>query len=100
VLSLAPVSAQIFRMSSIRVSQAGRSYYSTPKRYIAGAMVEIDFDPHFSMEVDGLYRPLGYTFAGVEPGGELNSFSPAIVVTWEFPRLAKYRFRLPEFGRL
>jgi len=66
--------------------------YSTPKRYIAGAMVEVGLGSRFSVEVDGLFRPLGYTFAGVEPDGTLNSVSPATVVTWEFPVLAKYRF--------
>jgi hypothetical protein len=66
--------------------------YSTPKRYIAGAMAELGLPWHFSLELDGLYRPLGYTFAGVEPDGTLNSVSPATVVTWEFPVLAKYRF--------
>jgi hypothetical protein len=69
--------------------------YSTPKRYIAGAMVEWRLPLHFSLEVDGLYRPLGYTFAGIEPDGTLNSVSPATVVTWEFPVLAKYRFSFP-----
>jgi len=70
----------------------GEINYSTPKRYIAGAMVELGLASHFSLEVDGLYRPLGYTFAGIEPNGTLNSVSPATVVTWEFPVLAKYRF--------
>jgi len=70
----------------------GEINYSTPKRYIGGAMVELGFASHFSLEVDGLYRPLGYTFAGIEPNGTLNSVSPATVVTWEFPVLAKYRF--------
>ena len=70
----------------------GEINYSTPKRYIAGAMVELGLALHFSLEVDGLYRPLGYTFAGIEPNGTLNSVSPATVVTWEFPVLAKYKF--------
>jgi hypothetical protein len=70
----------------------GETNYSTPKRYIAGAMVEVGLPWHFALEVDGLYRPLGYTFAGIEPDGTLNSVSPATVVTWEFPILAKYRF--------
>jgi hypothetical protein len=55
-------------------------------------MVEVGMGSRFSVEVDGLFRPLGYTFAGVEPDGTLNSVSPATVVTWEFPILAKYRF--------
>jgi hypothetical protein len=68
--------------------------YSTPKRYLVGAMIELGLPAHFSLEADGLYRPLGFTFAGVEPNGTLNSVSPATVITWEFPVLAKYRFTL------
>ena len=72
----------------------GITDYSTPKRYIVGAMLELGLPSHFSVEVDALYRPLGYTFAGVEPNGTLNSVSPATVVTWEFPVLAKYRLSI------
>ena len=71
--------------------------YSTPKHYIAGGMLEWHFPANLSLEIDGLYHPLGYTFAAIEPNGSLNSVSPATVVTWEFPVLAKYRFQL---GRL
>jgi len=66
--------------------------YSTPKRYLVGAMLEFGLPAHISLEVDGLFRPLEYTFAGVEPNGALNSVSPSPVITWEFPVLAKYRF--------
>ena len=57
-------------------------------------MLEFGLPWHLSVEVDGLYHPLSYTFAGIEPNGTLNSVSPATVVTWEFPALAKYRFSL------
>ena len=67
--------------------------YSTPKRYIAGAMLEMALKAGWSFEVDGLFHPLGYTNAFVEPNGTLNSVSPATVVTWEFPVMAKYRFQ-------
>jgi hypothetical protein len=70
----------------------GITNYSTPKRYVFGASLEFRFRSQFSLEVDGLYHPLGFTFAGIEPDGSLNSVSPATVVTWEFPILAKYRF--------
>lgn len=66
--------------------------YSTPKRYAIGATLEYRFTPQIAVEADGVFHPLGYTFAGIEPGGSLNSVSPATVVTWEFPALAKYRF--------
>src|ERR1700730_2356315 len=68
--------------------------YSTPKRYAIGATLEYRFTSQIAVEADGMFHPLGYTFAGIEPGGSLNSVSPATVVTWEFPVLAKYRFAL------
>ena len=70
----------------------GITNFSTPKRYVIGASLEFRLRSQFSVEVDGLYHPLGYTFAGIDPDGSLNSISPATVVTWEFPVLAKYRF--------
>lgn len=80
-----------------QISPSGNNFpgflnYSTPKHYIFGASLEYRLTPHFSIEADGLYHPLGYTFAGIGPDGSLNSISPATVVTWEFPVLAKYRF--------
>jgi hypothetical protein len=71
--------------------------YSTPKRYVVGAMLELALRAAWSLELDGLFHPLGYTNAGLEPNGVLNSVSPATVVTWEFPVMAKYRF---QHGRL
>lgn len=73
----------------------GLTIYSTPKRYIAGGMLDIALPLHFSIEVDGLYHELKYTWAAVLPNGTLNSISPSPVVTWEFPVLAKYRFSFP-----
>jgi hypothetical protein len=58
-------------------------------------MVEWRFSPHWSVEIDGLYRKLHFTEAFVEPNGLLNSVSPSPVITWEFPILAKYRLNLP-----
>ena len=69
-------------------------FYSTSKDYIVGPMVELRLPLHLSVEVEGLYRPLNYTSAAVSPDGSLVGVSPATVVTWEFPVLAKYRFPL------
>jgi hypothetical protein len=66
--------------------------YSTPKRYAIGATLEYRFTSQIAVEADGMFHPLGYTFAGIEPCGSLNGVSPTTVVTWEFPVLAKYRF--------
>lgn len=75
-------------------TRPGETNYSTPKRYLVGPMLEFGLPAHFSLEVDGLFRPLEYTFASIEPDGSLNSVSPSPVITWEFPVLAKYRFAL------
>jgi hypothetical protein len=56
--------------------------YSSGPRYIVGAMLEFQLPQGWSVEFDGLYHPLGY-----------NSASSSPVTTWEFPVLAKYRFR-------
>ena len=42
-----------------------------------------------------LYHEWEFTQATVEPNGTPNSVSPAPVVTWELPILAKYRFSSP-----
>lgn len=65
---------------------------SNTKHYLVGGLLEVELPAGFSVEVDGIYRPLGFTEAFVEPNGTLNSVSPATVVTWEFPILMKYRF--------
>ncbi len=67
-------------------------WWSQSKDWIAGAAIEFNFHFPVSLEVDGMFRELHATWAGVEPDGTLNSVSPSPVVTWEFPVLAKYRF--------
>lgn len=76
----------------------GTRFFSTSKDYIAGVSIEMRFTPHCSIEADGMFRELHLTWAAVEPDGALNSVSPSPVVTWEFPMLAKYRFRLGNFS--
>src|SRR5713101_4032969 len=41
--------------------------YSTPKRYAIGATLEYPFTSQIAVEADGIFHPLGYTFAGIEP---------------------------------
>ncbi len=72
----------------------GSRNFSTPKHYLVGLSLEYRFANTISIEADGLYHPLHYTFAGIEPDGSLNSVSPATAITWEFPVLAKYRFTM------
>ena len=76
----------------------GIRYFSASKDYIAGASIEFRVTRHWSLEADGLFRELHLTWAAIEPNGSLNSISPSPVVTWEFPLLAKYRFRLAKLS--
>ncbi len=57
-------------------------------------MFEVHLDPHWSLEVNGLFRQLHGSVARVlRPEDSLGDQSPQPVVTWEFPVLAKYRFQ-------
>jgi hypothetical protein len=76
----------------------GLRNWSQHKDWIAGAAIELQVRPSFSVEVDGMYRTLHSTWAAVLPDGTLNSVSPSPVVTWEFPVLAKYRFFRKRFA--
>ena len=67
--------------------------WSPSKDFVAGAMLEVGFNPHWSVEVNGLFRQLNGKWAVVNPDGSLNIISSSSVVTWEFPVLAKYRFQ-------
>jgi hypothetical protein len=67
--------------------------YSTLKDYLIGSTVDVDMPWRgLSVEIGALYRPMNLTTAGVLADGSVHSVSPATVVTWEFPVLAKYRF--------
>jgi hypothetical protein len=83
-----------FPTETFPTGSAGLRFYSSSKDYLVGPMLEYHFTPNWSVEVDGLFRTLHMTFAGVESNGSLNSISPSPVVTWEFPLLAKYRLPL------
>ena len=66
--------------------------YSSLRDYLIGPMIEAGLPwGGLSIEIDVLYRPMNLTTAGVNPDGSLHSVSPATVVTWQFPALAKYR---------
>jgi hypothetical protein len=67
--------------------------YSDSEHYIVGGMIEFQLTKNWSIEVDGLFHPLRYEFGIILPNGTLMGGSPSPVITWEFPALAKYRFR-------
>ena len=68
--------------------------YSDSKDYIVGPFVDLRLPLGFGVEADALYRSLHlatvYEFAVGTPVPDLQRDN-----TWEFPILAKYRFKLP-----
>jgi len=56
-------------------------------------MLEFRLPRDWSVEVDGLYHPLRFDGATIYPNGTVTLGSPSPVITYEFPILAKYRFR-------
>jgi hypothetical protein len=62
------------------------NFYSQSADYLIGATLEYHLPPSFSIEADGLFRELHLTETA-------TNYPHVPVVTWEFPVLAKYRFR-------
>src|ERR1700677_134805 len=65
---------------------------SAQERYIAGGMLELQLPNDWFIEVDALFHPLRFD-EDHYANGTLHNGQPLPVVTWEFPALAKYRFR-------
>jgi hypothetical protein len=85
-------SSAIFAIPSGALETERSRFFSTHKEYIVGSMVEFGLPWRMALEVDGLYRPMNFTFSVVLPNQPLNSASPNTIVTWKFPVLAKYKF--------
>jgi hypothetical protein len=66
------------------------------KRYTIGPKVEIRLPLHLSLEVDALYRDIGFT--GYAESCCRSSITRDRDTSWEFPMMAKYR--LPRVARL
>jgi len=58
---------------------------------IAGVMIDIKLPMSFSLEVDGLYRPLNASDLAIVSNGTVSSQVRFTVLTWDFPIVAKYR---------
>jgi hypothetical protein len=68
--------------------------FSDSKDYIIGPFAELRLPFGLGVEADALYRPLSFaTTSQLDTNPVSQTFSR--FSTWEFPILAKYRFRLP-----
>jgi hypothetical protein len=60
--------------------------------YVVGIMAEVGLPLHFSVEADGLYRPLNFkTITSSVPSTSADAPSNTVLM-WEVPVLLKYRF--------
>lgn len=76
------------------INVPGVTYYSPSADYLAGATLEYRLPRSLSIEVDGIFRELHLAHSeGTRIGKQIGvQTSHQVVVTWEFPVLAKYRF--------
>jgi opacity protein-like surface antigen len=75
------------------VSKGTSGFTDNTKRYIVGPMLELRLPFGLAIEADALYRRFNYNqFIGGTTGTTYVSTSGN---AWEFPLLAKYRFKAP-----
>lgn len=79
------------RLFPATATDAGFATESKSTSYLIGPAIQIELTPRFSLEANALYKPLLFTDSTVLLDGSRRSQSPATVVTWQFPILAKYR---------
>jgi opacity protein-like surface antigen len=65
------------------------SYATNTKRYTVGPTIEFHLPGRLSLEVDGLYKRVGYNFVGSDStGNQLTAKTTAN--SWEFPITGKF----------
>ncbi len=62
------------------------SYFTNTKRYLVGPTFEVRLPARFSVEVDGLYKRVGYQYDARNP----FVYSKTVANSWEFPLLGKF----------
>jgi hypothetical protein len=70
----------------------GFGFSSSGRDYIVGPYVELRLPFGLGVEADALYRPVNVID---EPNQWFGGLAKGSYPSWEFPVLAKYRFRLP-----
>ena len=64
-----------------------RSNATNTKRYVVGPPVQFHFPPRLTLEIDGLYRRLGYQYQQITPTAVFRS---TVANSWEFPALIRF----------
>ena len=67
-------------------------YVTGLRSMIAGPSLEIHWNPHLSVELDALHKPLRSRFLTIlDNGVRSDELTSTAAATWQFPVLAKYR---------
>ena len=64
------------------------SYATNTHRYLVGPAFQVHLPLRLTVEVDALYKRLGYQFNAVTPTA--TTFAATVANSWEFPLLVKY----------
>jgi opacity protein-like surface antigen len=64
------------------------NYFTNTKRYLVGGTVEFHLPARFSVEVDGLYKRVGYEYDQSITANRITSRT--VANSWEFPALLKW----------
>ena len=66
------------------------AYATNTKRYLAGPAIQFNLPAGFSIEVDALYKRLGYQYDQSLANGTI--YARTVANSWEFPGLVKFAF--------
>jgi opacity protein-like surface antigen len=65
---------------------ANAAYFTNTKRYLVGPTIEFHLPARFSIEVEGLYKRVGYQYQATGPFVQTST----VADSWEFPVLGKW----------
>jgi opacity protein-like surface antigen len=65
---------------------SSEAYLTNTKRYLLGPALEVHLPARLTLQVDGLYRRLGYHYDATGP----YSYAKTVANSWEFPVLGKF----------
>src|SRR5258705_3480270 len=66
------------------------SYFTNTKRYLIGPTVQVNLPLGLAVEVDALYKRLGFQYSANPATGTVTS--QTVANSWEFPILIKWAF--------
>ncbi|MEO5923677.1 MAG: outer membrane beta-barrel protein [Bryobacteraceae bacterium] len=64
------------------------AYATNTKRYLVGPSIQFNLPARFAIEVDALYKRLGYQYDQSLPNGTV--YAKTVANSWEFPALVKF----------